>query len=281
MSHLKKSAEYYRIVARVIEYIDSVFPEEPDLIELASVAALSEYHFHRIFSEWVGLPPKRYLQFLRKEYAQHVLATSRSLLEAADELKLSSAARLHDLFITTSAVTPGQWRSSGHGLKIRYTVADSPFNKMLIAKTERGICDLQFFDEKDVQSIRQAFLLKWKSAALVEDATLAVDVEPIFSENRSRINLHLFGTNFQIRVWEALLKIPEGDLISYEQLAERAGDKNSVRATASAVGKNPLAYLIPCHRVIRKTGVLNAYRWGEIRKKAMIAYEAARCCEEK
>lgn len=203
------------------------------------------------------------------------------MLDATDELKLSSAARLHDLFITTSAVTPGQWKTVGCGLRIRYAIADSPFNKILIAKTERGICDLQFFDEPDTQAVWRAFALKWKNASLIEDVALLSDVDTIFSKNRHRLNLHLFGTNFQIRVWEALLKIPEGHLISYEQLAGWIGDKNAVRATASAVGKNPLAYLIPCHRVIRKTGVLNKYRWGEIRKKSLIAYEAARHYDKK
>ncbi|EPG75063.1 methylated-DNA--[protein]-cysteine S-methyltransferase [Leptospira fainei serovar Hurstbridge str. BUT 6] len=274
--NLKKSAEYYRTVARVIEYIDSVFPEQPDLIELASVAGLSEYHFNRIFSEWAGLPPKRYLQFLRREYAKEIMQKSSSALDTALSLGMNGTGRLHDLFVTTEAVTPGQWKTNGKDLKIRYGIHPSPFGNMFAAKTDKGICELHFVDDLTISEIEQTFRRKWKNAELIEDANATSDLKELFSPSRNRIKIHLFGTNFQVKVWEALMAIPEGALISYEDLAERTGSKRSVRAVASAVAKNPLAYLIPCHRVIRKTGVLNRYRWGTTRKAAIIAYEAAK-----
>ncbi|EQA46124.1 methylated-DNA--[protein]-cysteine S-methyltransferase [Leptospira broomii serovar Hurstbridge str. 5399] len=272
----KKSAEYYEMVARVIEYIDSVFPEQPDVIELASVAGLSEYHFTRIFSEWAGLPPKRYLQFLRREYAKEILQKSSNSLDAALSLGMNGTGRLHDLFVTTEAVTPGQWKTNGKDLKIRYGFHPSPFGKMFAAKTDKGICELHFVDDLTISEIDQTFRKKWENAELIEDATATQELDELFEPSRNRIKIHLFGTNFQVKVWEALMSIPEGSLISYEDLAERTGSKQSVRAVASAVAKNPLAYLIPCHRVIRKTGVLNRYRWGATRKAAIIAYEAAK-----
>lgn len=265
---------HYDTMKRVIEYVDSVYPDEANIQEMAQVAGVSDFYFNRLFSAYVGISPKKYLQFLRRDHAIRTLETSSNLLEAAYHLKLSGTGRLHDLFVTTEAVTPGEWKRRGKGLTIGYSLHESPFGKIFIAETPKGICELQFFDG-DAATLIAAFGESWPHAEIRAQPNPAFDAAAIF-ERPSQWKIHLMGTNFQLKVWQALLKIPEGRLVSYSAVAAAAGNGRAVRAAASAIAKNPVAYLIPCHRVIRKSGAFNEYRWGPLRKRLLIAHEAAR-----
>jgi AraC family transcriptional regulator of adaptative response/methylated-DNA-[protein]-cysteine methyltransferase len=271
------SEDYLRI-EQAIEYLEKHANSQPELSEIASEIGLSEYHFQRVFSRWVGVSPKRFLQFLTKESAKDLLAKSDNLLDTTYGVGLSSLGRLHDLFVTTEAVTPGQYKSGGDGLTIRYGLHDTPFGKALIGTTERGICHLGFVGNNEGQAI-DALYENWQQAEMIEDHKATVSlVEPIFDLNqRSKqpLHLHLRGTNFQLKVWEALLRIPPGAVTSYQGLAEQAGRPRASRAVGTALGRNPIAVLIPCHRVIRKLGEFGNYRYGVARKKALLGWEAA------
>lgn len=265
---------HYDTMKRVIEYVDSVYPDEANIQEMAQVAGLSDFYFNRLFSAYVGLSPKKYLQFLRRDHAIKTLETSANLLAAAHELKLSGTGRLHDLFVTTEAVTPGQWKRRGEGLTITYSLHESPFGQIFVAETPKGICELQFFDG-DAGPLITSLAERWPRAEIHAQANPAFDATTIFT-GAPQQKIHLMGTNFQLKVWQALLQIPEGRLVSYSAVAAAAGNMRAVRATASAIAANPVAYLIPCHRVIRKSGAFNEYRWGSLRKRMLIAHEAAR-----
>ena len=271
------SEDYLRI-EQAIQYLEKHANIQPELSEIASAVGLSEYHFQRVFSRWAGISPKRFLQFLTKESAKGLLAKSENLLEATYGVGLSSLGRLHDLFVTTEAVTPGQYKSGGAGLTIRYGLHDTPFGVALIGTTERGICHLGFVGTNEGDAI-DTLVASWPLAQMIEDFnTTAPVVKPIFDLNqRSRqpLHLHLHGTNFQLKVWEALLRIPPGAVTSYQGLAEQAGSPSASRAVGTALGRNPIAILIPCHRVIRKMGEFGKYRYGAIRKKALLGWEAA------
>jgi AraC family transcriptional regulator of adaptative response/methylated-DNA-[protein]-cysteine methyltransferase len=238
---------------------------------------LSEYHFQRLFTRWAGVSPKRFLQFLTKEGAKDLLDKSENLLDTTHQVGLSSLGRLHDLFITTEAVTPGEYKSKGEGVTIRYGIHLTPFGKCLIGVTERGICHLGFVQTSEGDAIDN-LIADWKEAKMIEDhrATGSL-VSPIFDlQFNTRIkplNLHLRGTNFQLKVWEALLQIPTGAVTTYEGIASRIGKPSAMRAVGTAVGHNPIAVLIPCHRVIRKAGEFGQYRYGEVRKKALLTRE--------
>jgi AraC family transcriptional regulator of adaptative response/methylated-DNA-[protein]-cysteine methyltransferase len=215
------------------------------------------------------------MQFLTKEHAKDLLARSENLLDTTHQVGLSSLGRLHDLFVTTEAVTPGEYKSAGEGITIRYGIHPTPFGKCLIATTERGICNLSFVESSEGKAIDE-LVTNWKHAKMAEDyASTASLVTRIFSglETDSPLKLHLRGTNFQIKVWEALLTIPSGALTTYEHIAAQIGKPAALRAVGTAVGHNPIAYLIPCHRVIRKTGEYGNYRYGSARKKAILAHE--------
>ncbi len=271
-------AEDYRRIEQAILYLENHAHSQPELSEIASAVGLSEFHFQRLFSRWAGISPKRFLQFLTKEGAKELLARSENLLEAAYGVGLSSLGRLHDLFVTTEAVTPGEYKSGGAGVTIRYGLHDTPFGKALIGVTERGICHLGFVQGSEGKAI-DALASDWPEARMVEDhRATAPLVGPIFELDQSRaapLRLHLRGTNFQLKVWEALLRIPPGSVITYEGLAVRAGHAGASRAVGSALGRNPVAVLIPCHRVIRKLGEFGNYRYGAARKKALLGWEAA------
>ena len=271
------SEDYLRI-EQAIQYLEKHANTQPELSEIANAVGLSEFHFQRVFSRWAGISPKRFLQFLTKEGAKVLLAQSENLLVTTYGVGLSSLGRLHDLFVTTEAVTPGQYKSGGAGLTIRYGLHDTPFGKALIGVTERGICHLGFVGNSEGDAI-DALVKSWQQARMVEDyQATAPLVEPIFDLSRrgdTPLRLHLRGTNFQLKVWEALLRIPPGALTSYEGLAEQAGRPGASRAVGTALGRNPIAVLIPCHRVIRKLGEFGNYRYGSIRKKALIGWEAA------
>lgn len=272
-------SQHYQLIERAIEYIEANAQRQPELDEIASAIGLSEYHFQRLFTRWVGISPKRFMQFLTKEHAKELLARSENLLETSHRVGLSSLGRLHDLFINTEAVTPGEFKSQGAGLTIRYGLHHTPFGKCLVGTTERGVCHLSFVQTSEGNAIDN-LVADWKQARMVEDyKSTAPLVEQIFptastalSENR-QISLHLRGTNFQIKVWEALLKIPLGAAATYEQIAAWVGNPNAVRAVGTAVGHNPIAVLIPCHRVIRKSGEFGNYRYGAARKVALLTKE--------
>lgn len=267
---------HYETMARIIEYADSVYPHVPETAELRAASGLSDFYFDRLFSHYVGVPPKRYLQFLRREYALTVLESSHDLVEAAFHLGLSGTGRLHDLMVTTEAVTPGEWRSAGSGLEIRHAMQATRFGQVFVAETDRGICELQFVPAEDSGRMVSELRRRFPAAQIRETSTLRSNIAAYLDGAATRPNVHIFGTNFQLKVWQALLLIPESTLVTYDQLATAAGSPKGVRAVASAVAKNPVACIIPCHRVIRKTGAFNQYRWGATRKKMLIAHEAAR-----
>jgi AraC family transcriptional regulator of adaptative response/methylated-DNA-[protein]-cysteine methyltransferase len=275
-------SQRYQLVEQAIQYIEANARRQPELNEIASAVGLSEYHFQRLFARWAGISPKRFMQFLTKEQAKRALARSENLLNAAHQVGLSSLGRLHDLFVNAEAVTPGEYKSHGSGLVIRYGLHPTPFGKCLLAATERGVCHLSFIQTSEGDALDR-LVADWTQARMIEDrrATASI-VARIFSDlvadSRfkpllSPLSLHLRGTNFQIKVWEALLNIPVGAAATYEQIAAQIGKPNAWRAVGAAVGHNPIAYLIPCHRVIRKTGEFGNYRYGSARKKALLAME--------
>ena len=270
-------SDHYKLIEQAIQFIEANVQRQPELEEIASAIGLSEYHFQRIFTRWTGISPKRFMQFLTKEHAKELLARSENLLDTTHQVGLSSLGRLHDLFVTTEAVTPGENKSAGEGLTIRYGIHPTPFGKCLIATTERGICNLGFVESSEGKTIDE-LVANWKHAKMTEDyPSTASLITRIFSDIESDfpLKLHLRGTNFQIKVWEALLTIPSGALTTYERIAAQIGKPAALRAVGTAVGHNPIAYLIPCHRVIRKTGEYGKYRYGPARKKVILAHEFA------
>ncbi|MCL4275486.1 MAG: methylated-DNA--[protein]-cysteine S-methyltransferase [Anaerolineales bacterium] len=267
--------QHYTLIDQAIRYIEANARQQPELKEIASAVGMSEYHFQRIFTRWAGISPKRFMQFLTKEHAKELLDKSENLLDATHQVGLSSLGRLHDLFINTEAVTPGEYKTRGAGLTIRYGIHPTPFGKCLIATTERGICHLGFVEGGEGTSI-DYLADHWKQAVMIEDyRATAPLVTRIFSSGMpdTPLKLHLRGTNFQIKVWEALLNIPAGAVTTYEHIAAQIGRPKAVRAVGTAVGDNPIAYLIPCHRVIRKSGEFGNYMYGSARKKAILVKE--------
>ena len=267
--------QHYQLIEQAIQFIETNVQRQPDLEEIASAVGLSEYHFQRMFTRWAGISPKRFMQFLTREHAKELLNRSENLLDTTHQVGLSSLGRLHDLFVTTEAVTPGEYKSQGAGLTIRYGIHPTPFGKCLIGLTERGICHLGFVDGNEGKAVDD-LVAHWQQADMAEDyRATAPLVNRIFLDPKpdSALNLHLRGTNFQIKVWEALLNIPTGAVTTYEHIAAQIGNPRAVRAVGSAVGDNPIAYLIPCHRVIRKSGEFGNYLYGSARKKAILAKE--------
>jgi AraC family transcriptional regulator of adaptative response/methylated-DNA-[protein]-cysteine methyltransferase len=276
---LKQSSEDYLRVEQAILYLENHYQDQPGLEEIASQIGLSEYHFQRVFTRWAGVSPKRFLQFLTKEGAKRLLDQSKNLLETTHQTGLSSLGRLHDLFITTEALTPGEYKSRGAGVTLRYGIHPTPFGKCLVATTERGICHLSFVQTSEGDAIDN-LVAEWQQATMIEDYKSTVPlIEPIFNlryNHRSKpLNIHLRGTNFQLKVWEALLQIPAGAVTTYGGIASQIGRPGASRAVGTAVGHNPIAVLIPCHRVIRKVGDFGNYRYGALRKRALLAREFA------
>ena len=263
-------------VERALEWLSRNFERQPSLAEAASHAGLSEYHFQRRFRRQVGLSPKKYVQFLTLERAKQMLAQSCSVLDAACASGLSGPGRLHDLFVNVEAMTPGEYKSRGQGLVIRYGAHHSPFGRCLVMRTARGVCGLAFASRTGCGEPLAKLTRGFEAATFVEDArATAGTVKAIFGESTGGgdIALHLRGTPFQIKVWRALLTIPPGCVASYRDLANRIGAPGASRAVGNAVGSNPVAWIIPCHRVIRASGVLGEYRWGGGRKLAMLSLE--------
>jgi AraC family transcriptional regulator of adaptative response/methylated-DNA-[protein]-cysteine methyltransferase len=277
---LLQASDDYERIEKSIKFLETHFPSQPGLKELAAHIGLSEFHFQRLFSRWVGISPKRFLQFLTKEYAKHLLEDSVNLLDVTYESGLSSPGRLHDLFVNCEAVTPGEYKNKGEGLTIKYGFYPSPFGECLLATTERGICGFFFVKNRDRKDPLTELRYFWKQAEIVEDPDASRELidrifNPSFGNTRAPLHLILNGTNFQIKVWEALIKIPFGAVVSYEDVAIQVGIPGATRAVGSAVGKNPISFIIPCHRVIRKTADFGNYGGGIARKKAILGWEAA------
>ena len=277
--HSQRTTDYERI-ERAIRYLEENYRQQPDLKELARGAGLSEFHFQRLFRRWAGISPKRFVQYLTGGHAARLLRASHTNLDAAYDAGLSGGGRLHDLLINLHAVTPGELKRAGTGLTIQYGFHPSPFGECLIGVTARGVCHLGFLRPADRRTALAELAAEWPRADLVEapriTAPLARRLFTRANGHAPGIDLHVRGTNFQIKVWEALLRIPAGITISYEDLARHIQAPLAVRAVASAVAHNPVGWLIPCHRVIRKSGALGGYRWGETRKKVLLAWEAAK-----
>lgn len=266
----------YAQVEQAIHYLETNYQRQPELAEIAGAVGLSEFHFQRLFTRWAGISPKRFLQYLTKEGAKELLQRA-SVLEAAYGVGLSGPGRLHDLLVSTEAVTPGQARNKGLGLDIEYGFGETPFGEALAGITARGICFLGFVD-KEREAALETLRGEWPLAALEHaPGQMSRVFDSIFGATSPSgpLSLYLNGTNFQIKVWEALLKIPAGSVTSYESLAASLGQPAAARAAGAAIGRNPVAYLIPCHRVIRKVGEFGNYRYGSARKKALLGWEAA------
>ena len=283
MTTMNQLSEDYRRIERSILYLEENVRHQPDLSEVAASVGLSEYHFQRLFTRWAGISPKRFLQFLTKESAKQLLDRT-SILSTTYETGLSGPSRLHDLLVQCEAVTPGEYRSRGAGMLITYGFHPSPFGECLIALTRRGICFLAFVDGGRKSALEQ-LRLDWENAVLKEDPTRTRSVVDLvftpfsLSSGESKtfrsITLHVRGTNFQIKVWEALLRLPPGTAISYESLAEKIHSTRAARAVGNALARNPVAFIIPCHRVLQKTGRVGNYRYGAARKQAILGWEMA------
>ncbi|MEE4254249.1 MAG: methylated-DNA--[protein]-cysteine S-methyltransferase [Desulfuromusa sp.] len=273
----------YQRIAQAIHFLKRAAPEQPSLEEAAAQVGLSPYHFQRLFRRFAGVSPKRFLQHLTTEHAKQLLQQSTSILDTSFSVGLSGPGRLHDLLVTVEAVTPGEFKSGGTNLQIEYAFHPTPFGECFIAVTERGICRLEFIDSvketMTVQRLRKA----WPKALLKEETVKTEKIiQQIFSSShnpaKKPLLLLLEGTNFQLKVWQALLKIPQGCVASYGYLAEKLGQPNASRAVGTAIGNNPISYLIPCHRVLRGDGGIGGYRWGIDRKLAILGKEL---CETK
>ena len=277
----QNARDYARIEAAIL-YLEQRFRDQPSLDDVSREAGLSPHHFQRLFRRWAGISPKRFGQYLTLDYAKAQLEASASVLDAAYDAGLSGPSRLHDLFVTYEAMSPGAFKQGGDGVVISYGVHPSPFGPCFIGQTERGICALGFADDhrSDAQAVRAEFEHRWPAARFREDraATEAI-VARIFDGGRATaaepLRLALCGTNFQLKVWEALLRIPPGRITSYHALAQALGLPRSARAVGGAVAANPISYLIPCHRVIRRSGRISNYEWGPARKRVMLGWEAA------
>jgi AraC family transcriptional regulator of adaptative response/methylated-DNA-[protein]-cysteine methyltransferase len=271
----------YERIETVIRHLKEHYAEQPDLRTLAGIAQVSEFHFHRLFSRWAGVTPKALVKFLTAKRAKALLRESQSVLDASLDSGLSGPGRLHDLLVSVDAVSPGEFKNHGEGMEIRYGFHSTPFGTCLIGATARGICHLSFLD-RDGSGRRAAVLRElesdWPQAVLRHhpQSTRAL-ASQIFARGVTtrgeKIPVLLVGTPFRLKVWEALLKIPFGRVLSYRDVARSIGAPEACRAVGAAVGKNPIAYLIPCHRVIRETGIVGDYRWGQARKLAMLAWE--------
>lgn len=269
----------YNRIADAIRFIKKNYRTQPKLEEIAEHINMSPFHFQRMFSEWAGTTPKRFLQYLNIEYAKKILKeTHATLFDTACELGLSGTGRLHDLFINIEGMTPGEYKNGGLALNINYSFADTPFGKIIAASTDKGVCHMAFVDEGERRAFDHLRSIFPNAKYVLSPDTKQQHALSVFDRDWNRleeIKLHLKGTEFQLKVWETLLKIPAGGLANYADLAIKSGYNGACRAVGTAVGKNPVAFLIPCHRVIKATGEPGNYHWGEMRKNAIIGWEAA------
>lgn len=266
-------------IAQAIEYLTQNFKEQPALETVAAHIHLSPFHFQRLFTNWAGVSPKKFLQFLTVDHAKQILQHgSASLLEVAYDAGLSGTGRLHDLFLQIEGMTPGEYKNGGAELSINYSFAESPFGKILVASTFKGICHMSFIEEEPeaVKRLQHQFPNALLQPLMDVNQQNALHIFNNDWNQIDRVKLHLKGTAFQLKVWEALLKIPPGRLTTYTAIAKRINHPKALRAVGAAIGHNPVAFLIPCHRVIQAAGTFGNYHWGPVRKQAMIGWEAAR-----
>lgn len=269
-----ENSYHYGVIRRALDIIDETGPMTT-LEGLAGALDMSPAHFQRVFSSWVGVSPKRYQQYLTLDHAKTLLADRFTTLETANSVGLSGGGRLHDLFVTWEAMTPGEYANGGQGLQIAYGWFDSPFGEVLAMGTERGLCGLAFSEETGREAAFDDMIGRWPAADFVEKPDQLADwVKAAFEGGNTK--LVLMGAPFQIKVWEALLQIPSGHVTTYSEIAKTVGNPKAVRAVGTAVGRNPISWLIPCHRALRKSGGLGGYHWGLPVKRAMLAYEAAK-----
>ncbi len=274
----QKQTDYDRMEAAILFLVKN-YTMQPKLDEIASHIHMSSFHFQRMFREWVGVTPKRFVQYLSVEHAKKILKeTHATLFDASYEAGFSGTSRLHDLFINIEGMTPGEYKNGGANLFIHYDFADTPFGTVIVASTDKGICHMTFADEgreEALQRLKSSFPnAKYKHFPDKQQQ----DALFVFTQDWSKpheIKLHLKGTCFQLKIWETLLKIPSGGLTTYSDLALKSGYGGAQRAVGTALGNNPVVFLIPCHRVIKATGIIGSYRYGEIRKNAIIGWEAA------
>lgn len=266
---------HYQVMRRAIELIDQGSAGQT-LNDLADQMGMSPSHFQRLFSKWVGVSPKRYQQYLTLDHAKSLLRDRMTTLDVSHEVGLSGNGRLHDLFLRWEAMSPGDYALGGAGLVIHWAWFDSPFGPALVMGTDKGLCGLGFASEMGADATMADLTRRWPKATFVEDAsTLAPLVQAAFGQ-QGETRLHLIGAPFQIKVWEALLRVPSGNVTTYSEIAQSIGSPRAVRAVGTAVGRNPVSWLIPCHRALRKSGALGGYHWGLPVKRALLAYEGAR-----
>lgn len=275
---IQEKIDYARI-EKAIYFIEKNIKNQPSVKQMADFVNLSEFHFERMFTRWAGTSPQRFMRFLTKEYAKNLLKKSDDILQTTMDLGLSSTSRLHDLFVTFEAISPGEFKKKGLGLMINYGFHETPFGLCSLFITDKGILEMAFISEDakidEIIRVKNSF----PEAEFIENEEITGNIiNQIFHDKTAEqkpIHLLLRGTNFQIKVWEALLKIPKGDLACYEDIATEIGQLTAQRAVGSAIGANNIAYIIPCHRVIQKVGTSGHYRWGSVRKRAMIGWEAS------
>lgn len=270
------SEDTYRAMAAAIAFLEERAADQPTLDEAAAHVGYSPHHFQRLFRRWAGISPKRFVQYLTAEHARDLLRESHTVAEAAYGAGLSSPGRLHDVMVSVHATTPGEERHGGAGLTIRYGSHDTPFGHALFGATERGLSWLSFLDDTDPADELARLAAVWPEATLTADAGATAALATQVFNDDAPVPLHVRGTNFQVQVWQALLRIPTGAAVSYDDVAAWVGRPGASRAVGGAVARNTIAYAIPCHRVLRKTGDVGGYRWGPDRKQVMLAWEHAR-----
>ena len=266
---------HYQTISRAITFIRSTLIQQPKLEQIAGSVGMSPYHFQRVFTEWVGMSPKRYQEYLTLGFSKELLQKRHTLLDVTLNMGLSGTSRLHDLFIEWEAMTPGEYALNGAGVEINWGFFDSPFGQMLAMATKRGLCGLGFVGESSKTVIFDDFKSRWPNAVYIENKVILKSLIETLVIGKGTINIHLIGAPFQIKVWEALMNIPTGFVTTYSDIAKAIDNKAAVRAVGTAVGKNPISWLIPCHRVLRKNGELGGYHWGINLKTALLARESA------
>ncbi len=280
-----EQATDYQRVEQAIRFLEANYLRQPSLEEIASSVHLSKYHFQRLFKRWAGISPTQFLQYLTIEYAKQKLCESQTILDVSLDAGLSGPSRLHDLFVTFEATTPGEFKKQGKDLEIAFGFHDTPFGQALLATTARGICALTFAQRSERSAALEQLQARWPQASLFEDRAHTQSLidrifRPITGQPPHPFHLLLQGTNFQVQVWQALITIPPGAMVSYQAVAAYLGQPQAAQAVGSAVARNPIAFLIPCHRVISKTGEVHRYRWGTARKRALLGWEAGQRAKE-
>jgi AraC family transcriptional regulator of adaptative response/methylated-DNA-[protein]-cysteine methyltransferase len=281
LTPLARAADDYDVVRRAIAHIRGNWQAQPEIETIAEAAGVTATELHHLFRRWAGITPKAFLQALTLDHARRLLRDSASVLDASFEVGLSGPGRLHDLFVTHEAMSPGEWKSGGAGLTICYGFHPSPFGTALVMATDRGLAGLAFADPGEERAALADMRSRWPQAQIVENTARTAPLACRIFDSRQwraeeRLRVVLIGTDFELRVWETLLKIPMGRAMSYSEIAAKVGAPKAARAVGAAVGKNPISFVVPCHRVMGKSGAITGYHWGITRKRAMLGWEAAR-----